>query len=215
MCESSALGLERQGFELSLQHFLASVACQTRLKETDTRAVSLPHLFPSPLGGINNVWPLSTYQHANIEGVPIRPAITGTMPCITSCCGWGWIHWDGALLSYELMLPFPQHSYPDFYCIGHASCWFCHPVDFVTGMCGVRKIGPIEFRVWHCRRHQWEAMGRQLCETHLQGRVKTELEHCYFPWEDRKSNEQPVHKLQNESIWQLCRVDLQDMGRYQ
>lgn len=101
MCESSTLGLERWGFELSLEHFLASVACQTRLKKTDTRAVSLPHLFPSPLGGINNVWPLSTYQHANIEGVPIRLAITETMPCITSSLLWVKVDsqgWCSALL---------------------------------------------------------------------------------------------------------------------
>lgn len=58
-------------------------------------------------------------------------------------------------------------------------------------------------------------MGRQQCETHLQGRVKTELEHHCFLWEDKKSNEQPVHKLQNEGIWQLSRMDVQNMGRSQ
>lgn len=61
----------------------------------------------------------------------------------------------------------------------------------------------------------WEAMGRQHCETHLQGRVKTELEHCCFLWEDKKSNEQPLHRLQNESICQLSRMDVQNMGRSQ
>lgn len=52
-------------------------------------------------------------------------------------------------------------------------------------------------------------------EDSLQGRVKTELEHSYFPWGDRKTNEQSVHKLQNKNIGQLSRMDVQNMGRYQ
>lgn len=93
------------------------------------------------------------------------------------------------------------------------SCRFCYGV--CVGLGRLATAGLIEFWVWLCRRHQWEAMGRQQCEARLWEGVKTELEHCCFLWEDMKSSEQPVHKLQNKSIWQLNRMDVQNMGRYQ